>query len=208
MIEVQPIETGAIGENCYLIYNGESMLIVDPGADAPKLIAAIDHLGRKPAAILLTHTHYDHIGAVEEIREKYQIPVYVSPYEQAWLGDPQMNLSGLARHDDLADIVVRPAEEEFENKSYEIGGLHFEVVPTPGHSIGGVSFIFEDFVMSGDALFKGSIGRSDLPTGNMTQLLEGIQTHLFSLPEEMIVYPGHGPATTIGHEKRTNPFFN
>lgn len=208
MIEVQPIETGAIGENCYLIYNEESILIVDPGAEAPKLINAIERLGRKPIAILLTHTHYDHIGAVEAIREKYQIPVYVSPYEQAWLSDPQMNLSGLARHDDLADIIVRPAEVEFENKLYELGGMRFEVVSTPGHSIGGVSFIFDDFVVSGDALFKGSIGRSDLPTGNMEQLLEGIQTYLFTLPDEKIVYPGHGPATTIGHEKRTNPFFN
>lgn len=208
MIEVQMIETGALPENCYLIYNEQSILIVDPGADAQTLIAAIDDLNRKPVAILLTHTHYDHIGAVEELRKKYQIPVYVSPYEQAWLGDPQMNLSGLARHDDLDDIIVRPAEEEFENKMYRLGDMTFTVVPTPGHSIGGVSFIFDDFVISGDALFKGSIGRSDLPTGNMEQLIEGIQTHLFILPDNMVVYPGHGPATTIGYEKETNPFFN
>ena len=138
----------------------------------------------------------------------YQIPVYVSPLEQAWLSNPILNLSGLGRHDDIANIIVQPAEHEFKLTDYEIGGMKFSVVPTPGHSIGSVSFVFDDFVVVGDALFKGSIGRTDLHTGDMQQLLHSITTYLFTLPEEFPVYPGHGDATTIQHEKATNPFFN
>lgn len=202
------IVTGPVMENCYLIYNDQGLLIVDPGAEPQRLISEINKTGEKPAAILLTHTHYDHIGAVDPLRDFYQVPVYVSPLEQDWLQDPLMNLSGLGRHDDMEDITAAPADELFELKEYTIAGMTFKVVPTPGHSIGSVSFVFDDFVVSGDALFRGSIGRTDLPTGNMEQLLHSIVSELFTLPDEFPVYPGHGEATTIEHEKRTNPFFN
>ncbi|MCO5509228.1 MBL fold metallo-hydrolase [Enterococcus hirae] len=207
-MHIEQIKTGMIEENCYLVYNDEALLIIDPGEDAAKIKTQIEKTQQQPVAILLTHTHYDHIGAVEELRQFYQIPVHVSPLEQSWLGDPILNLSGLGRHDDIANIIVSPAEYEFEMKPYRLGNMTFRVVPTPGHSIGSVSFIFDDFVVSGDALFKGSIGRTDLYTGNLEQLLHSIQTQLFVLPDEFAVYPGHGDATTIEHEKRTNPFFN
>lgn len=207
-MHIEQIKTGMIEENCYLVYNDEALLIIDPGEDAAKIKTQIEKTQQQPVAILLTHTHYDHIGVVEELRQFYQIPVYVSPLEQNWLGDPILNLSGLGRHDDIANIIVSPAEYEFEMKPYRLGNMTFRVVPTPGHSIGSVSFIFDDFVVSGDALFKGSIGRTDLYTGNLEQLLHSIQTQLFVLPDEFAVYPGHGDATTIEHEKRTNPFFN
>ena len=207
-MHIEQIKTGMIEENCYLVYNDEALLIIDPGEDAAKIKTQIEKTQQQPVAILLTHTHYDHIGAVEELRQFYQIPVYVGPLEQSWLGDPILNLSGLGRHGDIANIIVSPAEYEFEMKPYRLGNMTFRVVPTPGHSIGSVSFIFDDFVVSGDALFKGSIGRTDLYTGNLEQLLHSIQTQLFVLPDEFAVYPGHGDATTIEHEKRTNPFFN
>jgi hydroxyacylglutathione hydrolase len=208
MLKIEQLKTGVIRENCYLISNEAHLLIVDPGADAEKLIQRIDQTRKTPVAILLTHTHYDHIGAVEALRHHYSIPVYVSPLEQEWLSDPIMNLSGLGRHDDIPDVIVQPAEYEFSLTDYELGGMKFTVVPTPGHSIGSVSFVFDDFVVVGDALFKGSIGRTDLHTGDMQQLLHSITTYLFTLPEELPVYPGHGDATTIQHEKATNPFFN
>ncbi|QIL46314.1 MBL fold metallo-hydrolase [Vagococcus coleopterorum] len=204
------VTSGPAAENCYFIYNEDNLLIVDPGNDFDKIKTFITETNRKPVAILLTHTHYDHIGAVEEVRHYYDIPVYVSPYEQAWLSSPEDNLSGLMRHSDMADIVCEPADFEFEATSYTLGGMTFEVRETPGHSRGGVSFVFHDdqFVITGDALFAGSIGRSDLPTGNMEQLLTSVQTQLFSLPPEFIAYPGHNGPTTIGHEIATNPFFN
>ncbi|WP_265457440.1 MBL fold metallo-hydrolase [Enterococcus sp. HY326] len=207
-MEILQIKTGIVEENCYLISNEENLLIIDPGEDALVIAEEIKKLQRKPLAILLTHTHYDHIGAVEDLRALYQIPVYVSPLEQAWLSDPLLNLSGLGRHDDMADIIVQPAEYEFDLKEYTLGGMRFEVVATPGHSIGSVSFIFDDFVVVGDALFRGSIGRTDLPTGNLEQLLNSIKTQLFTLPGEMPAFPGHGEATTIERERKTNPFFN
>lgn len=207
-MHVLQLKTGTIEENCYLVYNDEALLIIDPGADAEMIQEQIKKTQQQPVAILLTHTHYDHIGAVEALRNTYDIPVYVSPLEQEWLGDPILNLSGLGRHDDMDNIIVSPAEFEFEMKQYRLGNMSFEVVPTPGHSAGSVSFIFDDFVISGDALFKGSIGRTDLYTGNLEQLLYSITTQLFVLPNEFVVYPGHGEPTTIEHEKKTNPFFN
>ncbi|MEI5988760.1 metallo-beta-lactamase [Enterococcus termitis] len=208
MLKIERIQTGVIQENCYLVYNESSLLIIDPGAESEKIAHLIEKTGKKPIAILLTHTHYDHIGAVETLRHQYKIPVYVSPLEQEWLTNPILNLSGLGRHDDIADIIVQSAEVEFELKEYDLDGIRFSVVPTPGHSIGSVSFIFDDFVVTGDALFKGSIGRTDLHTGDLEQLLHSIRTYLFTLPEEFPAYPGHGDATTIEHEKKTNPFFN
>ncbi|MGQ4225419.1 MBL fold metallo-hydrolase [Enterococcus mundtii] len=207
-MHVLQLKTGTIEENCYLVYNDEALLIIDPGADAEMIQEQIKKTQQQPVAILLTHTHYDHIGAVEALRNTYDIPVYVSPLEQEWLGDPILNLSGLGRHDDMDNIIVSPAEYEFEMKQYRLGNMSFEVVPTPGHSAGSVSFIFDDFLISGDALFKGSIGRTDLYTGNLEQLLYSITTQLFVLPNEFVVYPGHGEPTTIEHEKKTNPFFN
>lgn len=209
MLTIKQIPTGAIQENCYLIYNDVSLLIVDPGDEAEKIKSEISKVSAKPVAIIITHAHYDHIGAVDIIRDYYDIPVYISPIEQSWLQDPELNLSGLSRHDDMDDIIIRPAEFEFKNyDTYTIGDMTFKVVPTPGHSPGSVSFIFDDFVVCGDALFKGSVGRTDLPFGDSNTLLSGIKKELFTLPDELEAYPGHGPVTTIGREKRENPFFN
>ncbi len=209
MITVKQIPTGPIEENCYVIHNDKHALIVDPGNDSHKIIDEITAREVSPVAVLITHAHYDHIGALEEIRSHYNIPVYISPIEQDWLTDPNLNLSGLVRHDDIPDVVCRPSEFEFTNyETYTLGDMTFKVVPTPGHSPGSVSFIFDDFVVTGDALFRGSVGRSDLPMGNGQQLLDAIRKELFTLPESYRAYPGHGPQTTIRREKETNPFFN
>lgn len=205
MVEVKRIVTGAIEENCYLIYEDVTALIVDPGDDFPKIMQTIEDLQVTPVAILLTHCHYDHIGALEETRTTYNVPVYVSSLEKDWLGNPELNLSAHGGK----PVIAQPADFEFEMmRDYTIGALSFRVVPTPGHSPGGVSFIFEDFVITGDALFQGSVGRTDLPGGDHEALLEGIREQLFTLEDEMQIYPGHGDASTIGDEKLTNPFFN
>ena len=205
MLEVKSfVTTGPAEENCYFIYNDSHLIIVDPGNDPELIQQFVTESKRQPVAILLTHTHYDHIGALEAIRHAYEIPVYVSPAENDWLGNPRMNLSAMRQ------LICQPADQLFEMKEYTLGGMTFRVVPTPGHSIGGVSFVFDSdrFVITGDALFAGSIGRTDLPTGNHQQLLDSIQAELFTLPEDYVAYPGHRGPTTIGHEKETNPFFN
>ncbi|KFN91414.1 hydroxyacylglutathione hydrolase [Tetragenococcus muriaticus PMC-11-5] len=204
-MHVARLVTGNIEENCYLIWQDQTLLIIDPGADATTIRQKIEEIGLTPLAILLTHTHYDHIGAVDELRDKYQIPVYVSPQEIDWLQHPIFNLSKSFPKE--KQVIVRPAEYQLELREYTLGDISFKVVATPGHSIGSVSFVFSDFVVSGDALFNGSIGRTDLYTGELSQLLDSIKSQLFILPEHYVVYPGHNQTTTIGYEKATNPFF-
>lgn len=206
MLTVQRIPVGMGQANCYIISNEKEALIIDPGAEAGTIQKGIDRLAVTPVAILLTHTHYDHIGAVDETRKFFGIPVYVAPEEDSWLGDPSKNLSqmiGMPFTVDAADHLFNPDE------TLEIGDFTFKVLATPGHSPGGVSFVFDEdkFVISGDALFAGGIGRSDFPGSNGRQLLNGIREQLFTLPGDYRVYSGHGPETTIQHEIDTNPFF-
>lgn len=199
------------GENTYLLESDHGVLVIDPGSDWPKIETTLQEIQKPVLAILLTHTHYDHIMSVEAVRQHFnQPPLYVSEKEASWLQSPEDNLSGLPRHDDMANIVVAPAEYTFElRKLYTIGNFSFTVVPTPGHSWGSVSFIFssKETIFSGDALFKETIGRTDLPTGNFDELISGIRQELFTQPNHFAVYPGHGQSTTIAHEKNFNPYF-
>ncbi|MGT2934388.1 MBL fold metallo-hydrolase [Streptococcus castoreus] len=199
-------------ENTYLLVNQQAILVIDPGSNGKGIRDHIKSLNKPVAAILLTHTHYDHIMSLEEVRHFCQFPsVYVAKEEASWLYTPELNLSGLIRHADMPNIICQPADKIFQYQTpYNIANFHFCVVPTPGHSTGSVSFIFPEqgIIFSGDALFRESIGRTDLPTGNFSQLITSIKTQLFSLPNHYHVYPGHGPSTTISHEKNANPFFN
>ncbi|MGT2933388.1 MBL fold metallo-hydrolase [Streptococcus catagoni] len=197
-------------ENTYLLSNDEASIVIDPGSDEQKIIKKLKELGKPLVAILLTHAHFDHIMSLDAVRKAFNFPpVYVSAKEATWLYSPKDNLSGLIRHADIPDVLAKPAEKLFATDThYKLSGFDFTIVETPGHSIGSVSLIFpkEDLVFSGDALFRESIGRSDLPTGNHQSLLDSIKKQLFSLPDHYKVYPGHGLATTISHEKNFNPF--
>lgn len=199
------------GENTYILENNSHLLLVDPGSDWDKIQEKVLELNKPISAILLTHTHYDHIMSLDLVRETFgNPPVYVAKEEADWLFTPELNLSGLARHEDMDDVILKPAEKTFDlHQLYNLDGFCFEVRPTPGHSIGGVSFVFpqQELVITGDALFKGSIGRTDLYTGNLEQLKAGIQSQLFTLPNHYTVHPGHGQNTTIGNEKAFNPWF-
>ncbi len=207
-MEIRSLSVGQAQSNCYIVVHPETKesIIIDPGENPDRIQAVLRESESQPLAILLTHTHFDHIGAVDAIRSAYEIPVYVGEEEADWLTDPNKNLSSLSGN----PIHAKAAEHTFNvGEILRIGSFAIKVVPTPGHSPGSVSFIFEEekFVVSGDALFAGSIGRTDLPGSNHTQLFESIETQLFTLPTDFRVYPGHGESTTIGHEKETNPFF-
>lgn len=199
-------------ENTYYLVNDQACLVIDPGSDTDVICQKLTEINKPVAAILLTHAHYDHIMGVDVVREMFGQPlVYVSEKEESWLYTPTENLSGLSRHNDMADVIIKPADHYFKyEEPYDIAGFHFQVLRTPGHSHGGVSFVFpkEELVFSGDALFKEAIGRTDLPTSNFEDLITSIKTQLFTLPKHYMVYPGHGWDTTIGHEKNFNPFFN
>lgn len=201
---------GPIQTNAYVLTNSEGdALIFDPGGDADMLLQWIQDKEIKPLAILLTHAHFDHIGAVDAVRDAYSIPVYLHTNEENWLEDPELNRSTafLGR----TKVTARPAEQILSGEQVlTIGSFSCTVLETPGHSPGSVSFYFENegIVFSGDALFASSIGRTDLPGGNHKQLLESIHSKLMDLPEETIVACGHGPTTTILNEMNSNPFLN
>ncbi|MBD3949954.1 MBL fold metallo-hydrolase [Tuanshanicoccus lijuaniae] len=207
MYQVFQKTVGIASENTYVIVNEQQQaLIVDPGDEASLLIQWIESNDWQPQAVLLTHGHFDHIGALDAVRQHFGIEAYIHHIEAAFLSDPMLNLSsGL-----MNEAVCRqPAEHLWrETGMKRVGDFEFRIELIPGHSPGHVVYIFEPegFVMAGDTLFNGSIGRTDFYLGSLSKLLNGIQTYLLPLADECIVYPGHGAATTIGNERLTNPF--
>jgi hydroxyacylglutathione hydrolase len=203
------IPVGPIQANNYVLWNDNlEGLIIDPGSEGSRINVYIKENNIIPKAILLTHAHFDHIGGIEEVRNQWNVPVYVHKNEADWLVDPNLNGSSIFP---VEDIRTNPAEVLFEREELAtVGSFTFQVLETPGHSPGSVSFYFDDaaVVFSGDALFQGSIGRTDLPGGNHQQLLASIHDKLLVLPENTIVASGHGPETTIHNEMDTNPFLS
>lgn len=209
-MEWNQIPLGPLQTNCYILSKeNNTCLIFDPGEESEKLSGFIRDNNLKPLAIILTHAHFDHIGAVDGIRDEFNIPVYIHEKESDWLIDPDLN--GSAKYEMIKNISGKPADITIrEEQTITIGEFVLEIYETPGHSPGSISIYFKDagVVVAGDALFYGSIGRTDLPGGNHNELLESIHQKLLVLPEETIVLSGHGPATTIGQEMDTNPFLN
>ncbi|WP_308422904.1 MBL fold metallo-hydrolase [Paraliobacillus quinghaiensis] len=206
-LQIQGLSLGQLGTNCYVIYKDNQAIIIDPGGDSKILCDWLTKKELIPISILLTHAHFDHIGAVEDIRNHYQIPVYLHQAEEDWMEDPTLNGSGLFP---VENVVCRPADYIIPIGMMEVGSFSFEVKHTPGHSPGGVSFIFADekIVVSGDCLFENGIGRTDLPGGNHQQLINSIKEQLLTLGDSYKIYPGHGPMTTIEKEKKFNPFIS
>ncbi|SHF60889.1 MBL fold metallo-hydrolase [Ornithinibacillus halophilus] len=204
-MKVKSLSLGPLGTNCYILSKDKEALIVDPGGDASKIESYLTKEGITPRAILLTHAHFDHIGAVEEISKHYNIEVYIHEIEVDWLSDPKLNGSILFTGQ-VISINVPP--RIFSEGNVTIGNFSFEVIHTPGHSPGSVSFVFEKSkkVFSGDVLFNQGIGRTDLPGGDFGEIERSIRNKLYNLSDDVEVYPGHGPSTFIGFEKNNNPF--
>ncbi|WP_026700281.1 MBL fold metallo-hydrolase [Salibacterium aidingense] len=206
----ESVPLGPLQTNCYVLYNDQGEAIIfDPGGDAEVLQEKIDNLGLRPAAILLTHAHFDHIGAVETVRRSYDIDVYLHENERDWLTDPEKNGASLF----LGDHRISAGEADHhirQEGSLTIGSFAFYILETPGHSPGSVSFYHEESrtVFSGDVLFSGGIGRTDLPGGSQEQLIKVIHDKILELPEDTYVACGHGPFTVIQREMDSNPFLN
>lgn len=209
-MELYMATVGQLRENCYFLVgdNNRDTIVFDPGAEAETLKNVIEENELNPIAIVLTHAHYDHIGALNEIRDTYQIPVYQHPIEKEWLIDPAQNGSG--HYPDMENIAsTKPADVYLENMGpYSIGEFNFDMQHIPGHSPGSTVFIFKDngFAIVGDVIFKGSVGRSDFPYGDHESLISGIHKHIVPLPGDTVLFPGHGDATTVQDELNTNPF--
>ncbi|WP_353615313.1 MBL fold metallo-hydrolase [Virgibacillus sp. 7505] len=204
-MKIHTLSLGPMGTNCYILESKNDCLIVDPGGDSVKLIEWIKQKELRPQAILLTHAHFDHIGAVDDARDIYHIPVYLHEEEADWLGDPGKNGSKMFP---VKQITARDADENLKPGNMGFGHFEFEVRHTPGHSPGSVSLVFhkEKYAIVGDALFQRGIGRTDLYRGDLPTLMQSITDQLLSLPDFYEVYPGHGPKTTIGEEQAKNPF--
>jgi len=205
-MDVRMFTVGPIAENTFLFRadGSDRALIVDPGDEAPKLLGAIDELEVELEAILLTHTHFDHVGAVGPVARETGAPVWCPEIEIPVLADiNSFTYPGFGPYEDYdADHTVTGGEK------LELAGFEIDVMFTPGHSPGHVSYSIpsESAVFSGDVLFQGSIGRSDLPGGHGPTLMESIRTLIEKLPPETTVYPGHMGITTLGAERASNPF--
>jgi hydroxyacylglutathione hydrolase len=206
-MDVRMFTVGPVQENCFLFRQDGSneALIVDPGEEAPKLLGAIEELGVDRKAILLTHTHFDHVGAVAPVAKATGAPVYC----------PQLEVAVLQ---DIMSYVPWPGFGPFESwdpeetvaggERLQLAGFDIDVIFTPGHSPGHVTYAVEDALFSGDVLFEGSVGRTDLPGGDWPTLARSIESLLERHPDEQRVFPGHMGLTTLGRERATNPFLS
>lgn len=203
-MHIELVVTGPIQENCYIVMDESThdAIIVDPGDDAPKIEAAVAKLGATPHAIVNTHCHFDHVGAVEAVRRAYNIPFYIHPKDQEMLERASASAErfGLPMEQPRVDRFIH------EGETVTVGAGMLTVRFTPGHCPGHIVLVGDGFALVGDVLFAGSVGRTDLPGTSWDELARSIETQLMTLPDDTVVYPGHGPRTTIGRERATNPF--
>jgi len=202
---IEKLEVGPLASNCYIVgaESNKEGIIVDPGAEANKILQKVEDLGLEIKFIVLTHGHFDHFSALREVKEATGAEVAIhaddagalhasNPLGAVFYLSPQAPPS--------PDRLLKGGD------SIDIGGLHFLVLHTPGHTPGGICLLGEGVVFSGDTLFNGAVGRADLPGSSPSQLMNSLHTKLMVLPDDTVVYPGHGPETTIGSERRWNPY--
>ncbi|MDD5166375.1 MAG: MBL fold metallo-hydrolase [Candidatus Omnitrophica bacterium] len=202
---LETIRVGVMQVNCYILAleDNSSGIIIDPGADEQKIRRVLDKHKIKPAFIINTHGHIDHIGC----DDKFGIPVYIHSKDAELLRDPELNLSGFLAEPLSVKSQVRTLEDKEEINS---GGFKLEVIHVPGHTPGGIALLMKEpetkILFSGDSLFFQSIGRSDFPGADGELLIKSIKEKLLILDDDTVIYPGHGASSTIGREKRRNPF--
>jgi glyoxylase-like metal-dependent hydrolase (beta-lactamase superfamily II) len=204
-MDVRMFTVGPVQENCFLFRQdgAKEGLIVDPGEEAPKLLGAIEELGIELQAILLTHTHFDHVGAVAPVAKATGAPVYCPKLEVPVLQD----IMSFVPWPGFGPFESWDPEETVEGgERLQLAGFDIDVIFTPGHSPGHVTYGVEDALFSGDVLFEGSVGRTDLPGGDWSILSRSIESLLERYPDEQRVFPGHMGLTTLGRERATNPF--
>lgn len=207
-LNIAIVPVGEIGTNCAVVWNKGTKegFVVDPGAWADKLLEYIKEKEIDVKAILLTHGHFDHIMAVNELKDALKCDVYAGVNEEEILKTPSLNSSELVGNPYIVDT---PENLLKDGDNIEMAGVSIKTLETPGHTAGGVCFYVEDekIIFAGDTVFMESVGRTDLPTGSGPTLIQSIKDKIIPLPDDVTIVPGHGPRTTVGHEKKHNPFF-
>ena len=204
MDKIHTIVVGDLRTNCYILQSNNAAIIIDPGAEPERIVRFIRDIKVKPSQIIVTHTHFDHVLGVDVVRAKLDIPFLIHRDDLSMLESMQSRV-----HQFMGFEVPPPPRVDSYLKDRDVltvGDETVQVLHTPGHSPGSISISGRGYVFTGDALFNQSIGRTDLPGGDLKTLIHSIRDRLFKLKDETIVYPGHGPETTIGDEKLANPF--
>lgn len=203
----EAMAVGSYYANCYIVGSDKTKeaAIIDPGAEFDRIDKKINELGLNPKMIILTHAHGDHIGAVDELVEKYNIPVYIHEDDVQTLNDSKSNFSKVMFGKNLS---INPDVKLKDGDKVEMSDLEFDIIHTPGHTKGGICIKVDNIMMTGDTLFNKSIGRTDLPGGSFDEIINSIQEIIFKYDDDIILYPGHNSPTTIKSEKLGNPFVN
>ncbi|CDI50367.1 MBL fold metallo-hydrolase [Clostridium tetani] len=200
-MELKRIPVGMYQANCYILMDKKSKegIIVDPGDEANLILQTVNKMDCKVKYILLTHGHVDHVSAVKEVKDSLKAPVGINEKDEESILKG-MDLFGNSQTCGVADIKIK------EGDTFKIGDKEIKCIETSGHSLGGMCFLIEDIIFTGDTLFEGSIGRTDFYGGNFEILIKNIKEKILTIPEDTLVLPGHGMETTVGKEKISNPF--
>ena len=209
-MKIKKLVVGPLQANCYVVWDkdGGSAAIIDPGGDPEEIISVVDDEKLKPVVLINTHGHIDHIAANRAIKERYDIPLLIHREDSASLTDPGLNLSAMG----FGQLDSPPSDRELQDgDEISVGEIMLKVISTPGHTPGGICLLISrsdqpDVIITGDTLFAGGVGRTDFPGGSWNLLMESIRNRLLSFPDETIILPGHGPHSTIGEERKSNPF--
>ncbi len=202
-MKIEILSVGPMQANCYIIHEDNLGVIVDPGEDAFRILSTIRDLGLSITHIVLTHAHYDHLMALLDVKTAFPDAIFcLGHQEQAILHDPHKNLMIYA----TTRLFIPPQPDLLlkEGDTISVGKSELKVIETPGHTVGSICLLGKDVLLSGDTLFQQGMGRCDLPTGDLDTEVQSILNKLFCLEEKTVVYPGHGPSTTIGFEKKNN----
>lgn len=204
MKKIKTYVLGMVQVNCYVLWNDQHVLIIDPGSASQTMIKDIDDQGGIVDGIILTHGHFDHIGGVDALVEHYHCPLYMNAWDQDMLMDAYLNASGAMG---LPEVIVHTKPQFLDAGCHTIGAFNIRFIYAPGHSNGCSMILWDDHLFSGDVLFAGSIGRTDLPDGDMSKMRNSLRIFK-DLDPSIKIYPGHGPVTDLRWELQQNPYLN
>lgn len=206
-MHISSLTLGIADTNTYFIEDENNVLLVDPSSDGNKIIKKLNEINKPLKAIILTHAHFDHIGALDEVLEEFDVPVYLHTEEFDFFLDPSKNGSAKFKQYGLEPVISNASPQPLEEGPNKIGGFEIDVLHTPDHSPGSLTYVFNDFAVVGDTLFNNGIGRTDLYRGDYETLVDSIQDKIFEIDGDLPLYPGHGPSTTVNDEQM-NPYLH